>query len=331
LRTAIASRAVIEQATGTIVGRLRCGADEALDRLGPGSRRAVARGEDGPHPALAGGTVAHLRVDFHSEVLRLSTSMTVILPQATTHQIGMTGTARPDDPPVLWLLHGLSDDDTIWVRRTSIERYVAPLGLAVIMPQVHRSFYADEALGGAYWTFIAEELPQIVHSFFRLSQVREDTFVAGLSMGGFGAFKLALHQPDRFAAAASLSGALDLAALDLSHQEGPHAPGAFARRVFGGDVARTDNDLVHLLEQADPAALPALYAYAGSEDEAVWEGNLRFRVAAARLGIPLTTDFGPGTHEWSYWDDKIQDVLAWLPLKALNAGGVRRDVEWLGR
>jgi hypothetical protein len=101
-------------------------------------------------PRLLGwGTVAHLRVDFHSEALRLSTSMTVILPQATTNQIGMTGATRKGDPPVLWLLHGLSDDDTIWVRRTSIERYVAPLGLAVIMPQVHRSFYSDEVLGGA--------------------------------------------------------------------------------------------------------------------------------------------------------------------------------------
>jgi S-formylglutathione hydrolase FrmB len=258
--------------------------------------------------------VAHLRVDFHSEVLRLSTSMTVILPQATTQQIGMTGATRDGDPPVLWLLHGLSDDDTIWVRRTSIERYVAPLGLAVIMPQVHRSFYADEVLGGAYWTFVSEELPEIVHSFFRLSRAREDTFVAGLSMGGFGAVKLALHHPERFAAAASLSGVLDLAGMDLTWLESPHAPGAFRGRVFGGDVEGTDDDLLHLLARADPKALPALYAYAGTED-GVHEGNVRFREAAVRLGVDLTTDFGPGTHEWSYWDDKIQDVLAWLPLR----------------
>ena len=72
-------------------------------------------------------------------------------------------------PPVLYLLHGLSDDDTIWLRRTSIERYVAPLGLAVVMPQVHRSFYTDEAYGGRYWTFLSEELPQLVGTFFRLS------------------------------------------------------------------------------------------------------------------------------------------------------------------
>ncbi len=88
--------------------------------------------------------------------------MTVILPQETSTQIGMAGRHRDGPPPVLYLLHGLSDDDTIWLRRTSIERYVAPLGLAVVMPQVHRSFYADEAYGGRYWTFLSEELPSLV-------------------------------------------------------------------------------------------------------------------------------------------------------------------------
>src|SRR4029079_1126758 len=97
-----------------------------------------------------------------------------------------------------------SDDDSIWLRRTSIERYVADLGIAVVMPQVHRSYYTDEAYGRPYWTFLSEELPRVASGFFRLSPRREDTFVAGLSMGGYGAFKWALRQPWRFAAAASL-------------------------------------------------------------------------------------------------------------------------------
>src|SRR3954464_2876128 len=156
--------------------------------------------------------MALVRCDFFSDVLGLSTSMTVVLPQATSAQIGMTGAATGGDAPVLYLLHGLSDDDTIWLRRTSIARYAAPLGLAVVMPQVGRSFYTDEAHGNRYWTFLSEELPAVVGSFFRISDRREDTFVAGLSMGGYGAVKWALRQPERFAAAATLSGALDLAA-----------------------------------------------------------------------------------------------------------------------
>src|SRR5258705_6398585 len=129
--------------------------------------------------------------------------MTVLLPENTTGQIGMAGSGRTGDFTTLYLLHGLSDDDTTWVRRTSLERYVAELGLAVVMPQVQRSFYTDEVFGRPYWAFVSEELPRVARSFFRLSADPAQTFVAGLSMGGYGAFKLALRHPERFGAAAS--------------------------------------------------------------------------------------------------------------------------------
>src|SRR4051794_2364145 len=116
--------------------------------------------------------MARVRCDFFSEALGFATSMTVLLPQTAAGQIGVSGpVADPAGgaPPTLYLLHGLSDDDTTWPRRTAIERYAAGLGLAVVMPQVHRSFYTDEAWGRPYWTFIAEELPRIARGFFRLS------------------------------------------------------------------------------------------------------------------------------------------------------------------
>jgi putative tributyrin esterase len=257
--------------------------------------------------------MALLRCHFFSEVLRLSTSMTVVLPQETSAQIGMRGAARGGAPPTLYLLHGLSDDDTIWLRRTSIERYVAPLGLAVVMPQVNRSFYADEVHGNRYWTFLTEEIPALVGSFFRLSDRREDTFVAGLSMGGYGALKWALRQPGRFAAAASLSGAVDVA---RRQQTGTPEDPQFFDRIFGDRaVAGTDDDLLWLLDQADPStvASPRLYLSCGTDD-VLYEENVAFRDACDAKGVPLTVDFGPGEHEWGYWDARIQDVLAWLPL-----------------
>src|SRR5206468_7967478 len=176
-------------------------------------------------------------------------------PQRTTTQIGMPGRTVEGDPPVLYLLHGLSDDDTIWLRRTSIERYVAPLGLAVVMPQVHRSFYTDGVYGGRYWTFLSEELPELVGSLFRVSGRREDTFVAGLSMGGYGALKWALRQPQRFAAAASLSGAVDVARLrgGRFRSEDPR----MFERIFGDqEIAGTPDDLLWLLDDAEPDTLP---------------------------------------------------------------------------
>ena len=178
------------------------------------------------------------------------------------------------------------------------------------MPQVHRSFYADETYGLRFWEFLSAELPEIVAGFFRVSQDRDDTFVAGLSMGGYGAFKWALRDPGRFAAAASLSGALAVEEL----QTEPARRQEF-HRVFGGRATTgTDDDVLHLLDKADPARLPQLYLACGTEDF-LYPQNVAFQEAAARRGVPLTVDMGPGDHEWSYWDARIRDVLTWLPLR----------------
>lgn len=255
--------------------------------------------------------MAHLRCDFFAETLGLSTSMTVLLPEPASGQIGMGGSTRAG-VPVLYLLHGLSDDDTIWSRRTSIERYVAELGIAVVMPQVHTSFYSDEVHGLPFWTFLTDELPVVVQRFFRLSQDREDTFVAGLSMGGYGAMKWALREPARFAAAASLSGALGLG---HGFESPDPALAATLRRVFGDEpVTGTPDDVLHLASTADPGSLPALYVACGTDDF-LYPANQEFVRRAGESGLAMTVDFGPGDHEWSYWDAQIQRVLAWLPLR----------------
>src|SRR4051794_4385278 len=176
--------------------------------------------------------MALVTCDFFSDVLEVGCSMTVVLPQATEEQIGVEGEAIPrTDFPVLYLLHGLSDDHTAWLRYTSIERYSAAAGLAVVMPAVNRSFYANEHTGGRYWDYISEELPRIVGNFFRISHDPAQTYVAGLSMGGYGAMKLALTHPGRFAAAATLSGALDLEELSSRTERVE-----LFERIFGGTV-----------------------------------------------------------------------------------------------
>ncbi len=264
--------------------------------------------------------MAHLRCEFFSETLGLSSSMTVILPQRTTGQIGMAGRASSGPAPVLYLLHGLSDDDTIWLRRTSIERYAADLGLAVVMPAVNRSFYTDEAFGGRYWTFVSEELPQLAATFFRISPLREDTFVAGLSMGGYGALKLALRRPERFAAAASLSGAVDVADRiddrndDRNDDRKDDTDDAMWQRIFGPDLrVPPEDDLFALLQQVDPSALPRLWVGCGTDD-VLYPANRALLDACARRGITPTTSITPGDHEWGLWDQQIQQVLDWLPL-----------------
>ena len=247
---------------------------------------------------------------FFSEALGLSSSMRVILPEQTDRQIGLAGQARgAQRHPTLFLLHGLSDDETIWTRRTSIERYAAALGLAVVMPNVHRSFYVNMKHGLRYWDFVSEELVTKARSFFPLSSRREDTFVAGLSMGGYGALLLGLRKPEQFAAAASLSGACDMS---LGARRSDDYALAFGANV---DAAGSEWDLFHLARElgAGDRPRPKLYQCCGTED-VLYEENVRFRDHLRKLPFDLSYEEGPGEHEWGYWDRMIQRVLAWLPL-----------------
>ena len=132
--------------------------------------------------------MALLHVDFFSDVLGMCTQMDVILPERTRGQIGMEGKRGDGKYPTLYLLHGMSDDQTIWQRRTSIERYASEHGIAVVMPTTQLGWYTDMHIGFKWWTFLSQELPAICRSFFPyMSDRREDTFAAGLSMGGYGA------------------------------------------------------------------------------------------------------------------------------------------------
>ena len=256
--------------------------------------------------------MAFLTCNFYSEALGVGVTVNVVLPQATQTQIGVNAAVTPGGLPVLYLLHGLSDDHSAWMRYTSIERYAAEAGLAVVMPAVGRSFYANEAHGHRYWDYVSEELPRVVGDFFRVSTRAEDTFVAGLSMGGYGAMKLALTHPERFAAAASLSGGLDVVTIS----EFPERREDFVR-IFG-ERPGPDVDLFQLLEAAEPSRLPPMYVGCGTEDRLLPASTL-FAERLQEAGVAVTTDFRTGDHEWVVWDAMIRDVIAWLPVATVDA------------
>lgn len=249
--------------------------------------------------------MALLDVDLFSDALEMGTSLSVVLPQSTRGQIGVDPVTVPDRGwPVLYLLHGLSDDHTAWLRYTSIERYATAAGVAVVMPAVARSFYADEPHGHRYWTWVSEELPQRVAEMFRLSTHPADTWVAGLSMGGYGALRLGLTHPDRYAGAASLSGALDLARMIRRPDRDD-----LVQRLFADGVP-ADADLLTLLEQA--GSVPPLHLSCGTSDVLLPDTEA-FAAAARGRGVDVTVDLRPGDHEWGLWDAVVADVVAWLP------------------
>lgn len=251
-------------------------------------------------------------VNFFSETLGMRSTIYVLLPQRRllTGNIKRTPACR-----TLYLLHGHSDDHTAWMRWSSIEKYAEGLNLAVVMPAVHLSFYTDMLHGGKYWQFISEEIPAFVRNTFSLSSARKDNFVAGLSMGGYGAFKLALTHPDRFAAAASLSGAVDIREVVKAHNDPANRAWLVGMRNVFGDLSKvpgSKHDLFALAKKvAKTPVRPRLYHCCGTEDF-LHADNIRFRDAVRKLPLDLTYEEGPGEHAWPYWDKMIQNVLKWM-------------------
>lgn len=250
--------------------------------------------------------MALLHVTYFSDALNVQTSVNVILPEMN-QGIGVTASGGEALPKVLYLLHGYSDDHTIWQRRTSVERYAASHNLAIIMPAVNHSFYCNELYGEKYWDFVSEELPRVMHRFFRLSDKPEDTFVAGLSMGGYGAMKLALNHPERFGAAASFSGAVDIASASKRHSD-------HWKRISGGKSIRgTENDLFHMLkENAAAEHKPRLYVSCGTADF-LYGQHQRFIPALKKAGWDVTHYEEPDTvHEWGFWDQEIRKFIGFM-------------------
>ena len=259
--------------------------------------------------------MAFFESHFFSDTLALTVSAHVLVPQQSTRQIGMeTGPAR-GTYPTLWLLHGLSDDHTIWMRRTSIERYAAAKNIAVVMPAVARSFYQDMASGPKYWSYLTEELPRLMRQFFPLSSRREDNFLAGLSMGGYGALRVGLAHPDRYAAAASMSGALDLdGRLKTAGRPGSRISLAEWQGVFGANLEIGDADLPKLASQTVKAnPRPALWLDCGTNDELLPDSRALHEHLDA-IGYAHHYEERSGVHDWAYWDGQIQRVLDWLPI-----------------
>lgn len=240
---------------------------------------------------------------YFSDVLGVQTPVDVIIPEGK-QGIGVDATGEEKLPAVLYLLHGYSDDQTIWQRRTSVERYAASHNLAIVMPGVNHSFYCNEEYGERYWDYVSQELPMMMHRFFRLSDKPEDTFVAGLSMGGYGAMKLALNQPERFGAAASFSGAVDIASTRQRHNHN-------WKRITGGkSIKGTENDLFHMLKaNAEAPHKPRLYVSCGTADF-LYGQHKKFIPALKKAGWDVTAYEEPdATHEWGFWDREIRKFI----------------------
>ena len=255
--------------------------------------------------------MALLHVDCYSQVLSMEMQMDVILPEATRGQIGMEGRSGGEKWKTLYLLHGMSDDHSIWQRRTSIERYAADKGIAVVMPTTHLGWYTDMYRGPKYFTYITDELPKVCRQMFpNMSDKREDTYAAGLSMGGYGALKCGLRAPHVFSKVASLSGGL----FDKSLIKDRSKDNSLWYDIFGpaDEFTGAFNDLYAAATEMKSSAIrPDVYIWCGTEDF-LYKYNVKMRNHLKKLKYNLVYEESPGDHQWKYWDEKIQTVLDWL-------------------
>jgi S-formylglutathione hydrolase FrmB len=270
------------------------------------------------------------KITYYSDVMQQKIGVCVIIPE---NKWGYSLADRPADYryPTLWLLCGGGFDHTDWLRYTAIELYAAKHGVAVVMPGISYAAYVDTAEGGyPYWTQISRELPEYLRKVFPLSYAREDNFVCGFSMGGYGAFKFAMQRPDMFAACGTFAGPIGIIPrnpIPSNEMLGqPCLRDDFCEEPFGtlwasfGSAAKrrnTPDDNLYMLEKhlAAGTPLPLFYIAVGDEDPTAPEGYVTMD-EMHRMGLVFEDIRDDGKHDWVYCNKHVQRFLDWIPLNS---------------
>lgn len=276
--------------------------------------------------------MARIECNFNSRQVGGNVSVDVIVPSMNFGDMMM---GKRDEElygerfPVLWLLHGTSGDHTDWLRYTCVERWAEENKIAVVTPSVKMSAYTDMACGPAYFSYVADELPAVIWHLFPISDKREDNFVAGLSMGGYGATKLALRRPGQYSMVAELSGGLDRVSMceETARREKEGGAGmagglhnaASLRATFGEDLMKvrgSENDVFHLAEELGKSGRvkPMFYMACGMED-GLFETNVAMRNLLIKYDFDVTWEQGPGSHSWEFWNEYLERAFRWIVRK----------------
>lgn len=240
-----------------------------------------------------------LQAQIFSHSLKGETCLNFLLPQELTSQ----------SYPVLYLLHGMYGGPSNWLRYTSLERYVEDRQLVVVLPEGKNSFYMDSPIGPLYETYITEELPSLVQHLLPVSDDPKNRFIAGLSMGGYGAVRTALLHPEAYSRVGCLSGVLDFGAFaqSLSLEERACVP----------DPSNPNTGLELLAKKAviTGKQLPPMFVSCGTEDITYPYYQSAQKWLAPLLPSSSVWQTSTGGHDWAYWDNHIQDFLDWLPIQ----------------
>lgn len=248
--------------------------------------------------------MAHLHCDLRSESLDMMTAINVVLPENINVR----------DAKVVYLLHGRGDNCSGWYRFTNVERFARMKNLVLITPEVQRSFYSDMEMGINYFQYVSEELPRLCRNMFNLTDKPENTYIMGLSMGGYGTLKCALTNPERFAGVASFSAVTDIQRFIDKGEENHRREYA---AIFGSDLKVPDSsNLLKLVEKVDPKTFPRVLTYCGEQDQ-LYQQNVDFAALLKEKGFDTEFAHWEGEHNWVFWDKAVDLALnAFFPDEA---------------
>lgn len=257
--------------------------------------------------------MAVLSCDIFSKSLKMGTSLKVILPQDKQ--------PKPIKPVVLYLLHGLSDNCSAWLNHTTIYNYAMDRNIAIIMPEVQRSFYHDMKYGHKYFEYITVELPQLVKSLFGLDTSKSNSFIAGVSMGGFGALKAGLTYPEKYNGVAAFSSAIDFIENIKKVQESSPDDDLINedfKACFGENLEVPEScNLFKLAEDMvektnnDKRQTPKIILTCGYNDF-LYEQNKRFIKKLKDLQVNHLYSEWDGEHNWLFWEQSLPLAFDYL-------------------
>lgn len=265
-----------------------------------------------------------LTVNAMSQSLMRTVTFNVYLP---SDKVDMTGNLIAKPPyNTLYLLHGIIGDQNDWLVGTRIASIAKHHNLAVVMPAGENQFYLDQPDHmNNYSQFIGKELLDLTRNMLPLSHKREDTYIAGLSMGGFGALHNGLKFHDNFSAIGAFSSGLILEDAVASTDESPvpFQKRSYYKAVFGDltTLLESDQNPAYQVRQLakSSAAIPQLYITCGTEDSFL-EANNNFVAELKANKVPHTYETWSGGHEWAFWDKSVEKFIDWLGLEDDRSG-----------
>ena len=261
--------------------------------------------------------MAFVNMNLYSDVLNMDTDVSLLLPEKRHG----ADEYHPDKKyPVVYVLHGYGDNHTAWIRKSIIEMVARNLECVVVMPSCRNSFYSEGKNGFDYYHFLTEELPLKIGNWFPVSNKREDTFIMGNSMGGYGAFMIAMRNPDKYAAAVSFSGVMDLQMedqilMDNDPKLRKQVLGAFgSKEEFNPSEYHLHNAAMNL--DRYEGEKPRLFAICGTEDPICYDGNEKFnRFIKENTNLHIKYETSAGGHDFIFWNKYIDEAFEFFDLK----------------